>query len=212
MATALTAAGIQFPDDTVTSTNLLPSGTRLLFHNSSAPTGWTKDTTINDSALRVVSGTPGSGGSAGFASALGSPSVSGSVSLSGEPGTGNLATSITGNVNIGSTTLSTSQMPSHSHGHRIMGRTNSGAGFANNANKNVVNRNAGIGNNTDAVGMLDETTNSVGGSGSHTHNVGSNLSASITGSPDKGTLSAAISSASASINVKYQDFILAQKD
>src|SRR5712671_6740374 len=33
------------------------SGTRLLFQQTSAPTGWTKDTTHNDKALRVVSGT-----------------------------------------------------------------------------------------------------------------------------------------------------------
>jgi len=196
MATALTAAGIQFPDDTVTSTNLLPSGTRLLFHNSSAPTGWTKDTTINDSALRVVSGTPGSGGSAGFASALGSPSVSGSVSLSGEPGAGNLAVSVSGNVNIGSTTISTAQMPSHSH-------PIPGGNFISNVGNTVRSE-------FETSGDLD--TLSTGSSGSHNHNSGHNLSGSVSGTPSLGTLSGALSSASASINVKYQDLILAQKN
>jgi len=199
MATALTASGIQFPDDTVTSTNLLPSGTRLLFHNSSAPTGWTKDTSINDSALRVVSGTPGSGGSAGFSSALGSPSVSGSVSLSGDPGTGNLSTSISGNVNVGSTTLSTSQMPSHFHCSGPHGNAG-GGGLRADA--------CGGGGGADGTFRVSNT----GGSGSHGHNAGHNLSGSISGSPDRGTLSGSLSSASASINVKFQDFILAQKD
>ena len=211
MSTSLTSAGINFPDNTTTTTNLLPSGTRLLFHNSTAPTGWTKDTSIDDSALRVVSGTPGSGGSTGFTSALGSPSVSGSVSLSGEPGTGNLSTSITGNVNIGSTTLSASQMPSHKHGlENIQGRTNTqghDGGVALEPAIDVI-----FGSDHPAPGVINNLMRNTGGSGSHNHNAGHNLSGSISGAPSRGTLSGSLSSASASINVKYQDFIIAQKD
>ena len=70
------------------------TGTVMLFAQTSAPTGWTKSTTHDNKALRVVSGTAGSGGSVGFTTALGTPSVSGSVSA---------------------TTLSTAQMPSHTH-------------------------------------------------------------------------------------------------
>ncbi len=44
----------------------LPTGTKMLFQQTSAPVGWTKDTTHNDKALRVVSGTVGSGGSSAF--------------------------------------------------------------------------------------------------------------------------------------------------
>jgi hypothetical protein len=77
-----------------------PSGTKMLFAQTSAPTGWTKDTTHNNKALRVVSGTAGSGGSIGFTTAFTSQAVSGSVSVSGT---------------VGSTTLSTSQIPSHTH-------------------------------------------------------------------------------------------------
>ena len=36
-----------------------PSGTKMLFQQTAAPTGWTKDTGSNDVALRVVSGTVG---------------------------------------------------------------------------------------------------------------------------------------------------------
>lgn len=200
MATSLTAAGVQFPDSSVLGTNPLPSGTRLLFHNSTAPTGWTKDTSIDDSALRVVSGTPGSGGSTGFSSALGSPSVSGSVSLSGEPGSGNLSTSISGNVNIGSTTLSTAQIPSHSH-DRVTATGGPLPALVAGATYRVSGRYASFVPNRP-----------TGGSGSHNHNAGHNLSGSISGSPSIGTLSGSLSSASATINVKYQDFIIAQKD
>src|SRR6266508_76919 len=41
-----------------------PSGTAMLFQQTSAPTGWTKSTSFNDRALRVTTGT--AGGSAGF--------------------------------------------------------------------------------------------------------------------------------------------------
>jgi hypothetical protein len=72
-----------------------PSGTVLLFYQAAAPTGWTQVTTQNDKALRVVSGTGGgTGGSVAFTTAFVSQSVAGTV---------------------GNTTLSTAQMPSHTH-------------------------------------------------------------------------------------------------
>jgi hypothetical protein len=48
-----------------------PAGTRMLFQQSSAPPGWRKDTTHNDKALRVVSGSVGSGGSVAFSTLFG---------------------------------------------------------------------------------------------------------------------------------------------
>ncbi len=71
-----------------------PSGTAMLFAQTAAPTGWTKSTTHNNKALRVVSGTAGSGGSVSFTSAFTSQSVGGTV---------------------GDTTLTTAQLPSHTH-------------------------------------------------------------------------------------------------
>jgi len=44
------------------------SGTRMTFNQTAAPTGWTKDITagLNDSIMRIVTGTVGSGGSNAF--------------------------------------------------------------------------------------------------------------------------------------------------
>src|SRR5262245_8509243 len=50
---------------------LFPSGTHMIFQQTSAPTGWTKITSVDDTALRVVNGTAGSGGSAGFSGFFG---------------------------------------------------------------------------------------------------------------------------------------------
>jgi hypothetical protein len=82
----------------------IPAGTVMLFSQTAAPTGFTKLTSNNDKALRVVSGSVGTGGSVAFSTAFATPAVTGSLS-----GT------------VGSTTLSTSQIPSHTHGLNISG-------------------------------------------------------------------------------------------
>ena len=54
----------------------VPSGTKMLFAQATAPTGWTKDTTHNDKSLRVVSNTGGgSGGSVAFSTVFGRTAV-----------------------------------------------------------------------------------------------------------------------------------------
>jgi hypothetical protein len=77
------------------------SGTVMLFAQTAAPTGWTKNTsTGNQHALRIVTGTASSGGSVDFTTAFASQTPSGTVSVSGS---------------AGNTTLSTPQIPSHTH-------------------------------------------------------------------------------------------------
>lgn len=78
----------------------IPSGTKMLFIQSTAPAGWTKDTTHDNKALRIVSGTAGSGGTVDFTTAFASKAVSGSVSVWGS---------------VGDTVLSVNQIPSHNH-------------------------------------------------------------------------------------------------
>lgn len=78
--------------ESFTATPAFPSGTRMLFQQTSAPTGWTKITTYNDAGLRIVSGAASAGGVTGF-----------STIFSG------------GGVTSSSTAISTSQMPSHNH-------------------------------------------------------------------------------------------------
>lgn len=51
------------------------AGTKMLFQQTAAPSGWTKDTTHNDKALRVVSGTASSGGSTEFSSVFASRTI-----------------------------------------------------------------------------------------------------------------------------------------
>lgn len=74
----------------------VPSGTRMLFQQDNAPTGWTKDTSYNQHALRVTSGSVSSGGSLDF--------------------TGAFASGISTGGTVAGHALSIAEMPSHSHG------------------------------------------------------------------------------------------------
>ena len=88
--------------------SVFDSGTLMLFQQTSAPTGWTKETTHNDKSLRVVTGGASSGGATAFTSVFGSGKTA------------------------GGTTLTESHLPAHTH---VVGTTGSsivgaGAGIA----------------------------------------------------------------------------------
>ena len=77
--TSLVSTGIQFPDGTTQTTRAtgeFSSGVVMVFYQASAPTGWTKSTSHNNKALRVVSSTGGgSGGSWNLSSGVTSSST-----------------------------------------------------------------------------------------------------------------------------------------
>lgn len=123
-----------------------PSGTLMLFQQTSAPTGWTKQTTHNDKALRVVSGTASSGGSVAFSTAMASQTPT--ITLSG--------------LSAAATTLSTAQMPSHTHSYNNP-NSNGGGVSGNLGGSNIANSSA---------------TGSAGTGGSHTHSVSGSASSS----------------------------------
>ena len=57
MATTLTNTGITFPDATTQTTaaaSAFGAGTAMIFQQTAAPTGWTKSTTHNNKALRLI--------------------------------------------------------------------------------------------------------------------------------------------------------------
>ena len=95
-----------------------PSGTRMIFQQTSAPTGWTKDTSdTNQRALRVVSGTASSGGSVDFTTAFASKGVSGSIANGGNNTNsgGNNTNNATSGGSVNNHTLNTGRMPQHRH-------------------------------------------------------------------------------------------------
>jgi hypothetical protein len=142
------------------------SGTVMLFAQTSAPTGWTKNTTTGDnSALRVVTGTASTGGSVGFTTAFASQTPTGSVAIS----------SVSGSA--GATTLTTPQIPSHSH--RVLnnpGSNNSRANkfindqfFSTFQSSGYVSTQAFQPLNPAIPSPGNQGSDNTGGGGSHTH-------------------------------------------
>lgn len=83
-----------------------PTGTRMIFQQTTPPAGWTKDIVtsgLNNSAMRIVTGAAGSGGSLDFTTAFGSRALSGSVN---------------------GHTLTEAQMPLHGHPYMTAATTN----------------------------------------------------------------------------------------
>lgn len=113
-------------------TDEIVSGTAMLFVQTAAPTGWTKSTTHNNKALRVVSGTASSGGSTAFTSVFTSRTPAGTV---------------------GDRTLTVAMMPVHDHsttfgGGDITSITTSGSSTAADSTLGSTG-NAGSGNSHD---------------------------------------------------------------
>ena len=135
-----------------TSSLGFPSGTRMSFNQTAAPTGWTKDTAtaINDSLLRLVTGSVSSGGLTAFS-------------------TFNSASS------TGATTLTTSQIPTQ--GYQVYRATASGTN-----NNTFGSGIGGLSNGAISASWQNTySSNSVGAfrdtntGGSHTHTFSANI-------------------------------------
>lgn len=119
-----------------------PAGTVMLFYQSAAPTGWTQVTTLNDYALRLVSGAGGTtAGTTAFSTIFANqtPTFTGSI----------------GTLAGGAITLSTAQMPSHTHTSAVRSSEGYDVGFSSMPYKYAGNGNTGA----------------TGGGGSHSHSI-----------------------------------------
>ena len=152
-STSIGSTGVIFPDATVQSSAAsasIPSGSVMLFYQSAAPTGWTQVTTLNDYALRIVSGTGGAtGGSTAFSTVFSNQTPT--INVSG--------------LSAGATTLSTTQMPNHNHTY-YTGAPCSSAG----AGAPYISCDGGYPHNL--------PTSFTGGGGSHTHSISGSASSS----------------------------------
>jgi hypothetical protein len=220
--------GLTFPDNTLqtagvpapgTAGNVLQSngtiwtsaanppafvaGTRVLFQQTAAPTGWTKDTTHDNKALRVVSGTVGSGGSVAFTTAFASQAVSGSI---GNTTATNQNTTAGGSVGIsggsvGSYTLTTTDIPGHTHSTTlpVWGGC---AGFTSWGQRSLSTPTTTI------------TSASTGGGGGHSHSF-SAPTGSFTGTAHSHTQDAhnhTFTGTAINLAVSYVDLIIASKN
>ena len=173
-----------FIGDGSSLTNIEPfaAGTKMLFQQTAAPTGWTKETTHDNKALRVVTGTASSGGSNTFSGVFNTV-----VPVSGT--SNNSTVTITGST--AGHTLSLSEIPSHRHlegGHVEFGTGDSVS--------------AGVRNTGNDGGARRFYTDYQGGGGSHSHSAGT-----LAGSNHSHTYTSDLN-----LNVQYVDLIIAAKD
>ena len=209
----------------ISEAQAFPSGTKMLFQQTSAPTGWTKVTSgVDNKALRVVSGTVGSGGNVAFTSAFtnrgitansGNTTAGGNVSVANTTAGGNVnISSVSTSGNVNSHTLSTNEMPSHDH------TTNISTGYnANWGNFDYVNAAASSGGrgswtraNATATGGGGGHSHGFSGS-SHNHNgslsgTAHNHNASFSGSAHNHSISVT----NLDLQAQYLDVIIAAKD
>ena len=170
----------------------IPSGTSMIFQQTNAPTGWTKVTSYDNVALRVVAGAVGTGGSVPFTTAFASQTPTGTVNVN-----------VSG-LTIGETTLSAGQIASHSHsvfsGDNY--RRANDACFTNAYQVTTDWSWTGINQNAQNVsyGAHNLGSGFAGGNGSHTHSASvSSASGSFSGNP-------------INLAVSYVDTIIATKD
>ena len=93
----------QLVGDINTDSTAIPKGTRMLFYQASAPSGWTqlKDTELTDATIRLVTG--------------GAGVTEGSRAFQDVFKDGLASTNAAAGGTVGNTTLTESQMPSHRH-------------------------------------------------------------------------------------------------
>ena len=129
----------------------IPNGSVMVFFQANAPTGWTKVTTQNDKTLRVVSGTGGGTGGDWAMSA-------------GETTSSHAGHSHSHTLAAGAHTLSTSEIPSHSHSGVVTGGS-------------IGNTYWRYSDNDPAVYALSSgSTANTGSGGSHSHNLSGSIS------------------------------------
>lgn len=170
------------------------SGTRLPFQQTTAPTGWTKDTSQNDKAIRIVNGSVGTGGTTAFSSVFTSRTPAGTVGSTTSTGSVGSTTS-TGTV--GGTVLDISQIPSHTHNLLFTIQSSYASGNTN-AVRNII-----------SGGSSTAVTETSGGGGSHTHSLSMNAHSH---SLSMNAHNHSFSGTAMDFAVQYIDFIIAQKD
>ena len=173
----------------------IPSGTKMIFYQASAPSGWTQDTSLNDYGLRVVSGSgSGTTGSVNFGDLFVSQnlSVTSSGSVSSETAGGSVAANVHGH------NLTTSEMPQHRHAYTKV------------SNSSAQQRHGGPNNNLFQYneGTTTAYTTYEGSGAAHNHGI----SVNFYGAAHSHGISNLSGSGTLDMRLKYADVIICTKN
>jgi len=199
----LTGALPAIDGSSLTGVQPFPSGTVMVFYQASAPTGWTKSTSQNNKALRVVSGTGGGSGGSWDLSSGDTSSSTGAHTHTGPSHTHSTPShSHSHSLSAGSHTLSTSQMPSHTHSHKRYNDYGSGYRYVDTRQDYFY---------ASTYSALENT----GGSSSHSHSLSGSISSGGSGTSGSGGTGNTSSNGSHTHTIsapKYIDVIVCSKD
>lgn len=172
--------------------SVIPSGTKMLFVQTAAPTGFTKDVTHNNKALRIVNGTAGTGGSTAFTTVFASRTPAGSIdtvvatgSISSVSVTGTTdATTQSGTIGnttdtgtVGGTAITVANLPAHDHGagtYAFSDTTSSDGSHTHGIHNGNAVIGAGGAGTTSVSAVSDNdgsSSNIADAAGAHTHTV-----------------------------------------
>lgn len=199
---ALTAAGDDFDP-----------GNKVAFLQAAAPAGWTKLTSFDNGAFRVVSGSGGgTGGTVNFTDGMISYQVTGNVDATvqwgGQTGETSLTPSGSLSINLatGSASLNEGQMGSHQHdGTAIFndsGQYGAQRKTGGSINFGITLNTSGTGGNQSHLHDVQGTCSLTGQSVSHSHGISASTQES----------SSLLNGNSKNFGVKYVDMILCQKN
>jgi len=177
----------------------IPSGTKMIFAQATAPTGWTQDTSINDKVLRVVDGQGGGTGGSWTISGLSTGSAGSHYHTQGKTGSAGSHTHSQGSTgSAGGHTHTYSGNTDTDNTHK----TNSGHDYSGTYKSTPSHYHAYSGT-TSSNGSHTHTNPDTNSAGSHTH---SNPNTSTTGSHTHSV------SSDGSWKPPYLDIIIATKD
>jgi len=176
------------------------SGTKMMFYQASAPTDWTQDTTasLDGSALRVETGT---GGGSGGTHDLASPPSTSHTHTGASHTHSTPSHSHSHSLSAGAHTLSTSELPSHTHGRWTGGNSCYGGSDTSIG-----------GNSTNGGSYTTSGLQAIGGGSSHSHSLSGSITSGGSGTSGASGTGATSSSGGTAFAPKYVNVIICTKD
>lgn len=183
-----------------------PAGTKMVFYQSSAPTGWTKEVGIDDHGLKVVASGGGvTGGTQAFSNCFKSWTHSVSISTGSTGSSTPSGMSLSGGSvsgSVGNHNLSSGQTGAHSHNYN--GVRNDGYGAERGGGAN--------GKDYLCEGTTNYSSGTAGRGEGHSHSFSGSLSGgSVSGGSHSHSGGSGSGSASQDLRIKYAEVIVCTK-
>lgn len=200
-----------------------PAGTRMLFIQTAAPPAWTKETTNDNKALRIVSGSAGTGGTVDFTTAFASQAVAGNNSayalaaadlpVHTHTQQGSFVSGGRSAAHTHTTTGSTSVSGAHNHGFDVWSHADTGSNVAGTVARGGDNTHFNANEIlTSSDGTHSHSLSLASGTESADHTHTTTISGQTGSIGGGGTHTHTFTGTAINLAVKYVDAIICSKD